>query len=186
MVDFLIISTRTTKNGVDIYPKFRLYPKSQDLMIRGGDFYAVWVEELGLWSTVEDDALAIIDSELKKYADEYAKKYPDVIFEYTDKVSKIDPTVELRFMTGPEEDADLFYRVLGKKNSSKIGFLISADGPTGAAIKTPIKGDTSEWTYTFSVIGLIKIIRLTNIMLMDQKILKKEQETLTKSLRQPT
>lgn len=93
-----------------------------------------------------------VECEVKEYSlyEEYAKKYPEVIFEYTDKVSKIDPTVELRFMTGPEEDADLFYRVLGKKNSSKIGFLVSADGPTGAAIKTPIKGDTSEWTYTFS------------------------------------
>ena len=69
MVDFLIISTRSTKNGVDIYPKFRLYPKSQDLMIRGGDFYAVWIDELGLWSTNEDDALSIIDSELSKYAE---------------------------------------------------------------------------------------------------------------------
>ena len=77
MVDFLIISTRTTKNGVEIYPKFRLYPESQDLMIRGGDFYAVWVEELGLWSTKEDDALTIIDSELKKAADEYRKKDPE-------------------------------------------------------------------------------------------------------------
>lgn len=94
MVDFLIISTRTTKNGVDIYPKFRLYPKSQDLMIRGGDFYAVWVEELGLWSTVEDDALAIIDSELKKYADEYAKKYPDarvnVLYTWDSTTGSID------------------------------------------------------------------------------------------------
>lgn len=35
MVDFLIISIRSTKNGVEIFPKFRLYPKSQDLMIRG-------------------------------------------------------------------------------------------------------------------------------------------------------
>ena len=77
MVDFLIISMRSTKNGVEIYPKFRLYPKSQDLMIRGGDFYAVWIEELGLWSTNEDDALSIIDSELKKYADNYSAKHPD-------------------------------------------------------------------------------------------------------------
>ena len=77
MVDFLIISTRSTKSGVDIYPKFRLYPKSKDLMIRGGDFYAVWIEELGLWSTNEDDALSIIDSELKKYADDYKSKHPD-------------------------------------------------------------------------------------------------------------
>lgn len=65
MVDFLIISTRSTKKGTEIFPKFRLYPKSRDLMIRGGDFYAVWIEERGLWSTNEDDALAIIDNELK-------------------------------------------------------------------------------------------------------------------------
>ena len=77
MVDFLIISTKQTKNGVEIFPKFRLYPKSQDLMIRGGDFYAIWRDDIGLWSTNEDDALAIIDSELSKAADEYAQKYPD-------------------------------------------------------------------------------------------------------------
>lgn len=77
MVDFLIISMRSTKNGVEIYPKFRLYPKSQDLMIRGGDFYAVWIEELGLWSTNEDDALSIIDTELAKAADDYKGKHPD-------------------------------------------------------------------------------------------------------------
>lgn len=78
MVDFLIISTKQTKNGVEIFPKFRLYPKSQDLMIRGGDFYAIWRDDIGLWSTNEDDALAIIDSELSKAADEYAQKHPDI------------------------------------------------------------------------------------------------------------
>ena len=77
MADFLIVAARDTKNGVDIYPKFRVYPKSQELMIRGGDFYAVWIEELGLWSTNEDDALAMIDSELRKYADDYKIKYPE-------------------------------------------------------------------------------------------------------------
>ena len=77
MVDFLVISTRNVKNTVEIYPKFLTYPKSQDLMIRGGDFYAIWIEELGLWSTDEDDVLSIIDSELTKYADKYREKYPD-------------------------------------------------------------------------------------------------------------
>ena len=77
MVDFLIISMRSTKSGVEIYPKFRLYPKSKDLMIRGGDFYAVWIEELGLWSTNEDDALSIIDNELRKASEEYLEKHPD-------------------------------------------------------------------------------------------------------------
>ena len=94
MVDFLIISTRSTKNGVDIFPKFRLYPKSQDLMIRGGDFYAVWIEELGLWSTNEDDALSIIDSELSKYADDYKKKHPDahlnILYTWDSSTGSID------------------------------------------------------------------------------------------------
>ena len=69
MVDFLLISTRPTKRGtIEIYPRFKLYPKSSDLMIRGGDFYAVWLEEEGIWSTDEQDALRLIDQELDKFA----------------------------------------------------------------------------------------------------------------------
>lgn len=69
MVDFLVISSRSTKNGVEIRPKFRTYPKSKDLMIRGGDFYAVWNEHLGLWSTDEDDVKQIIDQELDNFVE---------------------------------------------------------------------------------------------------------------------
>lgn len=76
MVDFLMVARRTKTNGtVEIYPKFRLYPKSTDLMIRGGDFYAVWIEEKGIWSTNEIDALQIIDRELDAYAEDYKKKH---------------------------------------------------------------------------------------------------------------
>ena len=71
MADFLMISRRTTKNGLEIYPKFRIYPKSSDLMIRGGDFYAVYNEETGLWSTNEADALRMIDHELSVYYEKF-------------------------------------------------------------------------------------------------------------------
>lgn len=75
MLDFLKISTRTGKrNAVEIYPKF-IIKKSQDLMIRGGDFYAVWIEELGLWSTEEDDVIQMIDIELDKYAEKIKGQY---------------------------------------------------------------------------------------------------------------
>lgn len=68
MVDFLMISTRSTKRGVvDVYPKF-IVRKSDDLMIRGGDFYAIWLEEKGMWSTDEQDALDLIDKELDSFA----------------------------------------------------------------------------------------------------------------------
>ena len=75
MIDFLMISTRSTKRGViEIYPKF-IIKKSSDLMIRGGDFYAIWLEERGLWSTDEQDALQLIDRELDKYAEENKHKF---------------------------------------------------------------------------------------------------------------
>ena len=74
MIDFLTISTRSIKRGVvEIYPKF-IIKKSSDLMIRGGDFYAIWLEDKGVWSTDEQDALKLIDQELDKYADEHASK----------------------------------------------------------------------------------------------------------------
>ena len=75
MADFFIISTRTSKRGiVEIYPKF-IIGKSSDLMIRGGDFYAIWIEELGLWSTDEQDAINLIDRELDNFAKKNRDKY---------------------------------------------------------------------------------------------------------------
>lgn len=75
MIDFLMISTRSTKRGViEIYPRF-IIKKSSDLMIRGGDFYAIWLEDLGLWSTDEQDALQLIDKELDKYAEENKDRF---------------------------------------------------------------------------------------------------------------
>ena len=69
MLDFFVISSKTKNTGVtEIYPKF-IIKKSSDLMIRGGDFYAVWVEERGLWSTDEQDALHLIDRELAAFTE---------------------------------------------------------------------------------------------------------------------
>lgn len=79
MIDFLMVSTRSTKRGVvEIYPKF-IIKRSSDLMIRGGDFYAIWIEERGLWSTDEQDALQLIDCELDKYAKENSQHFDATI-----------------------------------------------------------------------------------------------------------
>ena len=75
MFDFLVISSKPTKNGIDIFPKFKLYPKSKDLMIRGGDFYAIWLEEEGKWSTEEGDALNAIDRELDRYVSDHREQF---------------------------------------------------------------------------------------------------------------
>ena len=73
MLDFFQIGKRLTKNGVEIYPRF-IVKTSEDLMIRGGDFYAVWVEDRGLWSLKEQDVIDLIDRELTKYAKEHASE----------------------------------------------------------------------------------------------------------------
>lgn len=75
MLDFLMIATRNPKRGsVEIYPKF-IVKKSNDLMIRGSDFYAIWDEEQKLWCTEEDAAIRLIDKELNKYLEEHKEEY---------------------------------------------------------------------------------------------------------------
>ncbi|MEE3472021.1 MAG: DUF5906 domain-containing protein [Butyrivibrio hungatei] len=79
-MDFFMISTRPGKKGViEIYPRFIIptRKKSSDLMIRGGDFYAVWMEDKGLWSTDEGDVLQTIDHELDLYLENKKDEFAD-------------------------------------------------------------------------------------------------------------
>ena len=70
MLDFMSVCVSTGRNGIEIYPKF-IVKKTKDLMIQGGDFYAVWCEEKGLWSTDEDDVRIMVDHELDAVAEKY-------------------------------------------------------------------------------------------------------------------
>lgn len=61
MEDFFQICTKEARGGVtQVYPDFTV-GRSQDLMIRGQSFYAIWDEKLGLWSTDEYDVRRIVD-----------------------------------------------------------------------------------------------------------------------------
>lgn len=79
MLDFMLVSAkRNAQRGwIEIYPKF-IIGHSEDLMIRGGDFYAIWNESSKLWSTSEEVAIKLIDKELDDYAKSNASKYEDV------------------------------------------------------------------------------------------------------------
>lgn len=77
MLDFLVIAHRQVKGGIEIFPKFRIR-KSKDLMIRGGDFYAIWLEEFNIWSTDEQDAINLIDHELRLDEEKCKKDNPNV------------------------------------------------------------------------------------------------------------
>ena len=70
MLDFMTVTYRNTKNGIEVYPKFIVKTNHEDLMIRGSDFYAIWDEDLGAWSTDEGDAIRLIDQEIDKYIED--------------------------------------------------------------------------------------------------------------------
>ncbi len=79
MLDFFVISQKSTKRGfVEVYPKF-IVRTSKDLMIRGGDFYAIWDESNKQWSTDEERALQLIDEALDDYVNEHAGTITDNI-----------------------------------------------------------------------------------------------------------
>lgn len=71
MLDFLEVSERNTKGVIEIFPDF-LAISSKHLMIRGGDFYAIWVAELNRWSTSREEAIQVIDNALYSHAKKYA------------------------------------------------------------------------------------------------------------------
>ena len=67
MSDFYKIKESVPKPGVlEIYPDF-VVGTSRDLMIRGGRFYAVWDQELGLWNTNEYRIQELVDADLAAY-----------------------------------------------------------------------------------------------------------------------
>lgn len=85
----------------------------------------------------------------------YAKTYPNLIIEYSDKVGAgFNPAVELIFMT-TKESQEQYYRVLGSgdtegDNAKTVTWLTSADGPLGFAMETPHKESTASQNFTFT------------------------------------
>lgn len=69
-MDFFQICTKEGrgKNPVaEVYPDFKV-KKSQDLMVRGEAFYAIWDEEAGFWSTDEYDVVRLVDPYIIEHA----------------------------------------------------------------------------------------------------------------------
>ena len=92
MLDFMTIATKHTKEGTEVFPKFKMQ-KSKDLMIRAKDFYAIWDESRQLWSTDEDDAVHIIDAELDRYVQEHDARitgYPTIKYMWDADSGSID------------------------------------------------------------------------------------------------
>lgn len=80
-MDFITAQTKEVKHGnrysLHVYPVFSLI-KSKDLMIKGGEFYAMWDEPNKCWTTSLMRAYELIDLDMR----EWIKQHPEVIDEY--------------------------------------------------------------------------------------------------------
>lgn len=80
MYDFLCIKETVKGKDVTIYPTFNVSEsRRKDLMIKGGDFYAVWNESKNLWSTSESDITDNVDKILRSYREEKYGKSSTVV-----------------------------------------------------------------------------------------------------------
>lgn len=77
-MDFFKVNVKYVKsvNTTYIKPDFLVRESKKDLLVKGGDFYAIWNEETGLWSTKPDDVIKLVDNELYSCAEEI-KNRPD-------------------------------------------------------------------------------------------------------------
>ena len=64
---------KTVKGRIEVYPEF-IVDHSEDLMVRGKEFYAIWDEEKGLWNTKRLEARKTIDRDIRKKAEEIAQR----------------------------------------------------------------------------------------------------------------
>lgn len=73
-MDFYTIVISEKKDGtLQIRPDWKI-GRSEDLMTRGGSFYAIWDEERSLWSKDIYDVAKLVDADLARYAKEQEVK----------------------------------------------------------------------------------------------------------------
>ena len=90
-MDFYTIKTKYTRStGVkEVYPEFLVLEKSDDLMVRGKEFYAFWDEAKNIWCTEKRKIIRMIDGDVKKAADQIRKEEQKKSMDNSDYSPKI-------------------------------------------------------------------------------------------------
>lgn len=100
MLDFVKIVENPKNNGrvIEIMPVFNSKRKSKDIMTKGGDFYAIWDEEQGLWVTEFNEALRLIDIEIDNYISEKhydENPYAHIVPKYVGYISSTNKQIDI-------------------------------------------------------------------------------------------
>ena len=149
-MDFYSIKEVTTKSGmIEVYPDFKVC-RSQDLMIRGNSFYAVWDKVKGLWSTDEYDIQRLVDADLREYRKQLTSRIGEVPVhvKYMEHFSSGSWT---RFQTYLKSMSDS-YRVLDEKLTFSNTKVIKEDY-VSRRLSYPLEaGDFSAYDEMMSVL----------------------------------
>lgn len=124
-MDFYSLRTRKRKNGmIAVYPDYRV-GRSNDLMVRGKSFYAVWDEEKGLWSRDEYDVARFVDADILKTVEE--------LRENTDDDTPVVGELLSDFSSGHWMKFQSFLKNVGDCSIDLDSSLVFANTPTSRA-----------------------------------------------------
>ena len=139
-MDFYRISHRDVKGRTAVYPDF-LVRKSKDIMIRGGDFYAVWNEDAGMWSTDEYDVTRLVDTDLERYVE---TNKAELVMPYIQYLSSYGSQQWTKFQSFMNSLGDNYHNL-----DEKLVFASDPVSKTDYSTKRlpydPIPGDCSAW-----------------------------------------
>lgn len=99
-MDFYKIRTKLVKGTTQAYPDWQIN-HFEDLMVRGGAFYAVWDDNRGMWSTNELDVQKFVDEDLHSFVEEA-----------NGAGENIEPLLSRNFSTGTWEKFNRYVRSL--------------------------------------------------------------------------
>jgi len=140
-MDFYQIRTKESKEGLELYPDWTV-GRSEDLMVQGRTFYAIWDPEKNLWSRDEYDVQRLVDEDLEREAERLKR---ETGAQYKVKsLRSFGSNTWTRFRQ--------FLSNIGDNNHDLDTKLIFADTPTTkkdyATKRLPYslgEGDTSAW-----------------------------------------
>src|SRR6185436_15440998 len=120
-MDFFKISTKELKDGsTEVYPDFTV-GRSNDLMVRGRAFYAIWDEERGMWSTDEYDVQRLVDNALRDHADKLEAQGTSCKVKYLQSYGNNGWNQFRRFMNNISDNSHQLDDVVIFANTEEIG-----------------------------------------------------------------
>lgn len=148
-LDFLSFTPKMSSKGKTLMPCFKV-KRSNDLMIKGHDFYAIWDETNGLWSKDFFRAVELIDEDLEAQQAKTKKDdlvEPKVLFLKDSTSGSVD-----QFCKYCNKQCADFYHPLDQKVVFANDTVKKTDYCSFKLPYSLVKGDCSNWDKLLNVL----------------------------------